>query len=141
MSVTFNGYRKDFDHGCDGDVMRCVKRPDAEDDIVGFNLANGNAVRFLRFLGFPSDPDGIVTIADARRAVIRARATFDRTVGQHTREASSSGHLVIDGVTHLDIPRVHEAGIDESYFARRLDEFAKLIEDVANEGATHIGWG
>ena len=141
MSVTFDGFRKDFDKGCDGDVMRIVRLSNRPEDDVGFNMANGNACAFLAFLGLPAEPDGILPLADMRRVIIKARATFDRNVDAHTREPSSSGHVVIDGVTHLDIPRFHQGGIDASYFERRLAEFATLVEDVAAEGATHIGWG
>ena len=139
MSVTFNAFREDSDG-----TKRIVRVSPIDDDEVGLNLANGNARAFLEFLGLYDDRagiDGIVDMPTARRAVIRSRATFDRNVERHTRQEERQGHVVIDGVTHLDIPRLHIGGIDADYFTRRLADFASLVEGAAALGATHIGWG
>jgi hypothetical protein len=138
MSVTFSGFK------LDGDTFRTVRLPGDEEDPIGFNLANGNAIAFLRFLGFPieeqTDLWGRADIPAVRRALIRANAQFDKRVVANERPTETHGHLVIDGVTHLDIPRFHAKGIDADYFDRRLVEFSKLVEDCATHGATHIGW-
>lgn len=109
------------------------------------NLSNMNAAAFLRFLGIdPGSEQGLcgeITVPEARRAIIRARATGDRKVGGFTRESRSYGNLVVDGVVQLGVPRVHEQGIDESYFKRTLARFEVLVEAVAELGATHISWG
>jgi hypothetical protein len=89
---------------------------------------------FLSFLGFePGEgPDGEATIPDARRAIMRARATFDRRVSNFTREGSDTkrpGQL-----------RVIEGGLGEDYHARRLDDFERFINTITEMGAVSFYW-
>jgi hypothetical protein len=99
------------------------------------NLNCGNARSFLLFLGLePGDePSGEITLPEARRAIIRARATFERRIGGYTRAASDT--------TRPDRRRVVELGIDEDYFARRLDDFERFVDALVARGATAICWG
>lgn len=137
MSVTFNGKRE---QGIN------EERYEFGDDAPYLNLSNTNAAAFLRFLGLEKLLDeymcGEVSIPEARRAVIKARATFERKVKDHVRLEERSGHLVDgNGTTHLHRPRFISAGIDAEYFKFRLNEFANMIEWFATRGATHIHWG
>lgn len=79
MSVTFYGSKSDGTR-----VSIPFEHP------AFFQLANGNAVRFLMFLGFGDGLWGEVTLPEARRAVIRARATFDRRVTPSPAKARTS---------------------------------------------------
>jgi hypothetical protein len=99
-----------------------------------FNLANGNARAFLGFLGIDSDElYGELPIPAVRQKIMVARATFDRKVDDFTRPGSDT--------KRPGQCRVIEGGIDRDYFERRLREFAALVEELAQKGATHISWG
>lgn len=102
------------------------------DSLFGYsiNLCNGNAGSLLGLLGL-GDMDlacGEITIPEARRAVMKARATFDSKVAKFTR----------DDEQHSG--RMFSMGIDNKYLKRRLEEFADLVEAGAEAGATHISW-
>ncbi len=99
---------------------------------ISMSSANGRA--FLEFLGIDPgfEPSGEITMPEARRAVMRARATFERRAPKFTREASDTkrpGHA-----------RFMEGGIDTEYFERRLNDFEKFLNAVAEAGATFIYW-
>jgi hypothetical protein len=138
MSVTFNAFREDSEG-----TKRIVRVSPIDDDEIGMNLANDNARSFLGFLGIDAGEylDGIVDMPTAKRAIIRARATFEQRVDRYSRPEEKSGHVVIDGVPQLHIPRVVIGGISADYFGRRLDMFVALVEGADKLGATHIGWG
>jgi hypothetical protein len=124
MSVTFHGRR------ADGTPIAL----DIE-DVAYLNMASANARAFLSFLGIEpgEEPSGEVDMAVARRAVMRARATFDRHVGKFTREMSDTqrrGHC-----------RVIEFGLDADYFERRLNDFEVFLDAVIERSATAIYWG
>jgi hypothetical protein len=119
MSVTFGGA---------GPVSRSRVRE--------MNLSNMNARAFLHFLlGFdPSDLFGELPIPDARRLVIRARATFADRALLFVRESRDSGG-------GANLARYIEQGIDLDYFAARLDQFESLLVALQKAGSTHVTWG
>jgi hypothetical protein len=123
VSVTFYGKM------ADGETIAL----DLEDP-AHLNLNNGNARAFLLFLGLePGDePSGAVTMPEARRAIIRARATFARHVGDFTREGSDT--------RRPGRCRVVAGGIGPDYFEMRLDSFEMFLNVVAEKGATSILW-
>jgi hypothetical protein len=98
------------------------------------NMSGANARAVLEFLRLDpgEEPSGEATLPEARRAIIRARATLARTVRGYTRDGSDT--------TRPGRCRVIEAGIDEAYFARRLDDFERFLAAVAELGATSIYW-
>ncbi len=124
MSVSFYGLNPE-----DEPIMLDFEDP------AHLNLANGNARSFLLFLGL--DPgeylDGRVSMPEARRAVMRARATFDRHVGAFTREGSDRNRP--------GRCRVIEGGIHADYFWERLAMFERFLNAIAERGATSIYWG
>jgi hypothetical protein len=124
VSVTFYGRRGD------GSPVFL----DIEDHAY-LNLASANAGAFLAFLGLaPGDgPDGDATLPEVRRAVIRARATFERRAAKFTRASTET--------SRLGQCRVIVGGIDEEYLARRLEDFARFVDVVVEMGATSIYWG
>jgi hypothetical protein len=98
------------------------------------NLSNENARALLLLLGI--DPArvarGEMTLADARRALIFARATFERRVPQFTRSARDTkppGKV-----------RVIDAGITREYLARRLGDLERFLDLMSSMGATSIAW-
>jgi hypothetical protein len=98
-----------------------------------FNLSNMNALAFLSFLGFVATYEGQETIPTIRQKIMVTRATMDTRVRKFTRPS-----------TDTQRPwqcRVIDQGIDNEYFERRLNHFAKLVEAWAKLGATHISWG
>lgn len=123
MSISFYGKK------ADGKAIML----DLEDPAyLNMNSANGRA--FLEFLGIEPGPEpcGEVTMSEARRAVMRARATFERTVGAHTREGSDT--------KRPGKVRVIEGGIGPEYFKLRLDSFEAFLNVVAEQGAISIYW-
>lgn len=100
------------------------------------NLANVTAIALaglLRIdLGGVLGLCGEITIPEARRAVMVARATFARTAPQHA-VAASSGRGTRGA-------RYHDVGVDEERLRDRLEAFARLVEAAASAGATHIVW-
>ena len=117
------------------------RRPDGTpvtldiEDLNSLNMASANARVFLSFLGLDSgpEPDGDVPVPVARRAVIRARATFERRACRFTRTGADT--------KRPGQCRVIVGGIDEDYFGRRLDDFERFLGVVVEKGATRIYWG
>src|SRR5947209_4317527 len=106
MSVTFSAKRAD------------ASRISLDIDHPAFlNISSANARAFLLFLGLvPGDePMGTCTLPEARRAIMRARATFERRVEGFTREASDT--------RRPGTARAMTGGIDAHYLATRLDAF------------------
>ena len=124
MSVTFYGRRTD------GTSIAL----DIEDS-RWLNFSSSNARAFLAFLKLDPGhgPDGEATLFEVRRAVIRARATFEQRAPKFTRVGSNT--------KHVGLCRVVVGGIDEVYLARRLDDFERFVEVVVEQGATSIYWG
>jgi hypothetical protein len=116
--------------------MTADRRPVALDidDCAHLNLASANARAFLLFLGIEPGDDlsGETTLPEARRAVMRARATFDRTVGGFVRQGRDT--------RRPGRCRVIQGGIDEGYLARRIDDFEAFLDAVAERGARSIYW-
>jgi hypothetical protein len=123
MSVTFYG------RTTDGAVVAL-----GIEDPAHLNLASVNARAFLSFLGLEpgAEPSGEATLPEARRAIIRARATFARKVGGFTREGSDT--------KRPGQCRVIMGGIDEGYLARRIDDFERFLNAAAVKGATTVWW-
>jgi hypothetical protein len=116
------------------------------DDPRSVNLANTNARAFLTFLGLGDGEDlyGSVPIPEVRRAIMRARATFHQRAHGFVRSPQiihGSPRVNHDGSVELRPVRVWVGGIDEEYLMRQLDKLGVLAEELAERGATHLGWG
>lgn len=123
MSVSF--YGKSADGAA---IMLDIEHP------AYLNMNSANARTFLLFLGLePGDePYGECSMPEARRAVIRARATFERKAGGFTRKGSDT--------KRPGQPRVITGGVDEDYLALRLDSFEKFLNVIASKSAVSIYW-
>ena len=143
MSVTFSALNTSITRTFQGREYPTFVELEGEWDM--FNLCNANARALLSFLALPFDVDGLCggcTLPEARSAVLRARATFQRRAGQFTRESEQAMAAVdnADGTIAIR-PRFMSMGIDESYLERRLDQFAEFIEVAAQAGADELSWG
>ena len=104
------------------------------EDPASLNMASANARVVLGLLGWePGDePSGEVSMPEARRAVMRARATFERRAEGFTRTGSDTkrpGRV-----------RVVECGVDREYLSRRVDDFERFLNVVVDKGAASIYW-
>ncbi len=107
----------------------------------GLNLANENAGALLGLLGLP-ETLGAVDMPTARRALMRARATFDRCAPAHVRERIEicGAPRESDGVVELRPLRFVSAGADLAYLRSALERFADLLQEAAAAGATQLTW-
>lgn len=124
MSATFYGMTKEGEP-----IMLDLEDP------AHLNVNFGNAYALLGLLGLDPGQDylhGEATMPEARRGVMLARATFERRAPQHTRQASDT--------KRPGKVRVVQGGADEDYLARRLDDFERFLNVVAEKGATSIYW-
>jgi hypothetical protein len=124
VSISFYGKKQD-----DKPIMLDIEHP------AYVNLNFGSAYSLLRLLGLPPGEDychGEVTMPEARRGVILARATFERRAPQHTRPDSDT--------KRPGRPRVIEGSLDEGGLKIRLDMFERFLNVVTEMGATSIYW-
>lgn len=135
MSVSFSGLKKD--ENAPYGYRRVRVANEKEDDIPRLHLSNMNARAFLQLLGLDrEDEPGIYGSADLptlRRAIIRARNTFERRTKPLVRP--NENFIGANGA------RIIVGGIDEDYFRRRLDDLSSYVEDVAKAGGDTISWG
>lgn len=124
MSVSF------YARGADGGLIHLDL-----DDPAFLNMASANARLFLEFLRIEPGPDldGEISLPDARRAVMRARATFDRRAPSFTREQSD--------VTRAGQARMITADLDVEYLGKRLDALQRFLDEVVERGAVSVLWG
>ncbi len=120
-----------------------------EDDPRSFHLNVGNAAALWPLLGLPLEdghvpPGGEVSIPEARRALMRARASFRRvapTLVRTTEIEYGAPRAQEDGTVELRPLCGVSFGLDEDGIAARLDRLAQFVEAVAERGATHVAWG
>jgi len=158
MSITFSGLNHNetrtttFSDGKTVSypaMVHLCDDPEAEfDHPLWLNLANDNALAFLGLLGITvsdeSDLYGEMALAEVRRAIMVARATFERKAVNFTREDESDYGKPRDngnGTIEMRPLRLHSKGLDTDRLARYLDRLAALTEALAAKGATHITWG
>jgi hypothetical protein len=121
MSVSFYGKGP---NGCVG----------VEDDDPTMNLANTNAAAFLGLLELPTDElCGEVELAQVRRAVIKARATFGRKADAFTRESTDT--------KQPGRARIISMGLDRDQLKDYLDRFERLLTEFTARGCTEVYWG
>lgn len=111
----------------------------------GPNWNVGNARALLGLLGLDSeDLCGEATLPELRRALLGARARFDRRAPAFVREERveyGAPREDEDGVVEMRPLRLFEGGLDLAGIRRRLEELAEFVEAAAALGADLIAWG
>lgn len=121
---------------CGGSGVERVPREDS----LRLNLANDNAFLVLALLGLPVAPAGECTIAEARRALLRAR---NRRVDRYAREDEVVHGAPCereDGAVELRPIRVWVRGLSVDRLAGYVERLDTLVRDGAAAGATKIVW-
>lgn len=104
------------------------------------NLANDNAERLLTALGLPTDY-GQCSIADARRALVRARNTNLARLVREERTVYGAPCVRDDGTVAMRPVRLYSAGLSVEGLAERVCRFETFLQGAAAAGATEIRWG
>lgn len=97
-----------------------------------FELNYGNAVAFFGLLGWTFEPVGSRTVAEARRAIMGAKARFDRTAPLHTREGSDT--------KDPGRARIVRGPLNEEGLRTRLERFEKLVQWLIDIEADRLVW-
>lgn len=99
---------------------------------LNFNNANGAAV--LALLGLPCDTGyGSCTMPEARRAIMQAKARFERNAPAHTRAGYD--------VKPPGRARVISAALDEEGLRSRIERFEEFVNTMDRMGADTLTWG
>lgn len=123
---------------CGGTGVEVVEETDAP----SLNLANDNAARLLAAMDLPCDCDGEMTLAEARRGLMRARARQD--LSQFVREETTvygAPRAQEDGSVELHPVRAQSFGLSVEGLRDRIERFGAFVEAAAARGAQTIFWG
>lgn len=104
------------------------------------SLANVNARALFGVLGLPFAEAGVVTIAEARRAVMRARARTELGAFERPAIVVTGAPIERDGVVELRPVRARIGGLDAEMILDRVERLAELVEQGAADGATVLCW-
>lgn len=107
---------------------------------LSLNLANENAVRLLALLGLPVAPAGECTIAEARRALLRAR---NGRVDRYAREdelVHGAPSEREDGAVELRPIRAWIRGLSVERLAGYVERLEALVQNGGTAGATKLLW-
>ncbi len=98
------------------------------------NFNNGNARAVLGLLGLPNDEClmGECTMPEARRAIMQAKARFERRAPEHTRESYEE--------KRPGRARVISGGLDEEGLRSRIERFEEFVDTMARMGAETLYW-
>lgn len=107
---------------------------------LSLNLANDNAHRLLALLGLPGAPAGECTIAEARRAILRARNV---KVGSYAREdqvVHGAPREREDGAIELRPTRAWIRGLSVERLAGYVERLDALVRNGDEAGAPKLVW-
>ncbi len=124
MSVTFNGES--------GKHPTLVQLNLTWEHPAFLNLNIGNAAALLGLLKLPNEPCGEVTMPEARRAIMQAKARFERVASDHTREGSDA--------QQPGRARFVRGSLDENGLRVRLERFEEFVNVMDRMGAERILW-
>lgn len=127
MSVDFYARGERSETLCDGTVVHPYLALENE-----LNLANSNARAFIDFLGIDTEEcdyalAGEVTLVEAKRAWMKANATFEVRAKNFVREEEVRGNFF-------------SAGLSVDQIRNYLERFRLLIVEAGDFDATHIYW-
>lgn len=109
-------------------------------DGPSLNFANANGIAILRALRLGMAYSGDITIADARRAIIRARAGKLEPFVRLEQKLIGAPIERSPGVIEARPVRSWDAGLSVEGVASRIDAFAAFVEASAERGAKNIRW-
>jgi hypothetical protein len=116
-----------------------VERVPRENPLT-LNLANDNAFRLLALLGLPVAPAGKSTLAEARRALLRAR---NGRVDHYAREdevVHGTPSEREDGTVELRPVRAWIRGLGVDRLAGYVDQLEALVQSAGKRGAKELVW-
>jgi len=111
------------------------------DERPSLNLNNENAKLLLGALGLSTDCWGEMTLPEARRGLMRARAR--KSLSEFTRASETfygAPRADENGAIELRPFRGHSGGFSEESLRDRIERFALLVDQAAEQGATKIFW-
>jgi len=112
------------------------------DDRPEINWANDNARAILGALGVAFDECGDLSVADARRALMRARSRGDLSPFTRPEEVvHGRPRANEDGSVELRPVRSWGGALNAAGIRDRVEQFARFVEESATRGATTILWG
>jgi len=116
--------------GVEREPVRSPHRLDM--NLHGFNV--------LRALGLAAEPYGQCTIAEARRALLRARNQDVRHLLSEDEVHYGAACEREDGAIELRPVRGHSKGLSRDDLARRVSAFEAFVRQAADAGAQVIHW-
>ncbi len=121
---------------CSGSGIELVPSSDGP----ALNLCNGNGIALLRALRLGMAYAGKISIAEARRAVIRARAGSLEPFARLEEKLIGRPVVRADGAIEARPVRSWDMGLSTAALAERLERFAVVVEESAKRGAKNIYW-
>ncbi len=92
------------------------------------NMANGNVYALMGLLQLPvANQYGEASVVDMRRAIMKAKALFDKRADDFIEEPQHVGNF-------------YSFGISKEYLRGRLNDLTETVEVLASMGATIIYW-
>lgn len=96
--------------------------------------------RVLQALGFAPEPCGECSIADARRALLRAKNQDVTHLLSDDEKRYGAPRRNEDGAIELRPVRAHTRGLSRDDLFRRFHAFETFVRSAADAGATTIRW-
>ncbi len=122
---------------CKGTGVEEVEESDAPE----LDLNEGNAHSLFSALGIEWDPCGQMGIADAHRALMRARSRKDLRAFTREEEVTYGAPRADEnGVVELRPLRSYSQALTVEQVQERIGRFASFVEQSSSRGATAIAW-
>ena len=112
----------------------------SQEDLLSLNLANENAYRLLALLGLPVAPTGECTIAEARRALLRARNGGMARYAREDEVFHGTPRVHEDGAVELRPMRTWSRGLSVERLVGYVERLEALVRCGGIAGATKIVW-
>lgn len=111
-----------------------------QSDGPSINFANANGIALLRALRLGMAYTGDITIAEARRAIIRARSSSLAPFVRLEQKLIGKPVERVPGVVEARPLRAFDPGLSEEGLSERIERFAAFVEAAAARGAANIHW-
>lgn len=121
---------------CQGSGVESVMR----EDPLSLNVANDNALRLLALLGLPVEPVGECPIAEASRAILRARNVKASSYVREDETVHGAPSERGDGAVELRPIRAWIRGLSVNRLTGYVERLDVLVRKGGEAGATKIVW-